>query len=128
MSTAILKIMITLTLTGSIQCGKVLVFPHDGSHWVNMNILIQELYNRGHHVTVIRAADSWYIKEQSPYYHSITIDFSVGGMRLSSAPLSPDSSRFDEKEAYFRLNSVWTWSCQMCFLRCTGRCVKWSSI
>ncbi|MCI4379462.1 hypothetical protein PGIGA_G00228630 [Pangasianodon gigas] len=79
MSTAILKIVITLTLAGSIHCGKVLVFPHDGSHWVNMNVLIQELHNRGHHVTVIRAADSWYIKEQSPYYHSITVDFSVGG-------------------------------------------------
>lgn len=79
MSAAILKIMITLTLTGSIQCGKVLVFPHEGSHWVNMNVLIQELHNRGHHVAVIRAADSWYIKEQSPYYHSITVDFSVGG-------------------------------------------------
>lgn len=79
MPTAILKIMVfTLTLAGSIQCGKVLVFPHDGSHWVNMNILIQELHNRGHNVTVIRAADSWYVKEQSPYYHSITIDFSVG--------------------------------------------------
>ncbi|XP_047678126.1 UDP glucuronosyltransferase 5 family, polypeptide F1 [Tachysurus fulvidraco] len=77
-SAAIWKIIITLTLAGSIHCGKVLVFPHDGSHWVNMNILIQELHNRGHNVTVIRAADSWYIKEQSPYYHSITIDFSVG--------------------------------------------------
>lgn len=79
MSTVILKItLITLTLTGSIQCGKVLVFPHDGSHWVNMNVLVQELHNRGHRVTVIRATDSWYIKEQSPYYHSITVDFSLG--------------------------------------------------
>lgn len=79
MSAAILKIIFTLTLTGSIQGGKVLVFPHDGSHWVNMNVLIQELHDRGHHVTVIRAADSWYVKEQSPSYHSITVDFSVGG-------------------------------------------------
>lgn len=79
MSSAILKIVITLTLIRFIECGKVLVFPHDGSHWVNMNVLVQELHSRGHHVTVIRAADSWYVKEQSPYYHSITVDFSVGG-------------------------------------------------
>ncbi|KAM9481128.1 UDP-glucuronosyltransferase 2A2-like isoform 1-T2 [Clarias gariepinus] len=79
MSTAISPILIILTLAGSIHCGKILVFPHDGSHWVNMNILIQELHSRGHDVTVLRAADSWYVKEQSPYYHSITIDFSVGG-------------------------------------------------
>ncbi|XP_046721045.1 UDP glucuronosyltransferase 5 family, polypeptide F1 isoform X1 [Silurus meridionalis] len=76
---ALWKLVLSLTLTGSIHCGKVLVFPHDGSHWVNMNILIQELHNRGHNITVIRASDSWYIKEQSPYYHSITIDFSLGG-------------------------------------------------
>lgn len=79
MFASIWKLVITLTLTGSVHCGKVLVFPHDGSHWVNMNILIRELHNRGHRVTVIRAADSWYIKEKSPHYRSITVDFMVGG-------------------------------------------------
>ncbi|GLD73309.1 neuroplastin isoform X1 [Lates japonicus] len=26
--------------------GKVLVFPHDGSHWVNMKVLVEELHSR----------------------------------------------------------------------------------
>ncbi|XP_066541513.1 UDP-glucuronosyltransferase 2A2-like [Hoplias malabaricus] len=68
-----------IILTVSVDCGRVLVFPHDGSHWVNMNVMIQELYTRGHHVTVIRPADSWYIKEHSPYYETLKVDFSVGG-------------------------------------------------
>ena len=72
------SIIVTI-LTVAADCGKVLLFPHDGSHWVNMNILIQELHNKGHHVTVIRPADSWYIKEHSPHYDSITVDFAVGG-------------------------------------------------
>uniref|UniRef100_W5NN56 UDP-glucuronosyltransferase n=1 Tax=Lepisosteus oculatus TaxID=7918 RepID=W5NN56_LEPOC len=53
--------------------GKILVFPVDGSHWVNMNILIEEMHSRGHNITVIRGEGSWYIKENSLYYTSITI-------------------------------------------------------
>ncbi|MEQ2186130.1 hypothetical protein GOODEAATRI_025474 [Goodea atripinnis] len=52
---------------------KILVFPHDGSHWVNMKVLVEELHSRGHFVTVIRAADSWYISETAPHYEAITI-------------------------------------------------------
>ncbi|KAL7867864.1 hypothetical protein SRHO_G00092480 [Serrasalmus rhombeus] len=58
--------------------GKVLVYPLDGSHWVNMKVIIEKLHSRGHDLTVIRASNSWYIKEESPYYTSITIP-SEGG-------------------------------------------------
>ncbi|XP_066524186.1 UDP glucuronosyltransferase 5 family, polypeptide A1 [Hoplias malabaricus] len=53
--------------------GKILVFPLDGSHWVNMKIIIEKLHSRGHDLTVIRASNSWYIKEESSYYTSISI-------------------------------------------------------
>ncbi|CAL9702006.1 unnamed protein product [Knipowitschia caucasica] len=58
--------------------GKVLVFPMEGSHWVNMKILIEELHSRGHEITVVRSNDSWYIKESSPLYTSITLDLPSG--------------------------------------------------
>ncbi|XP_037305851.2 UDP-glucuronosyltransferase 2A3-like [Pungitius pungitius] len=58
--------------------GKVLVFPLDGSHWVNMNVIIEELHSRGHQVSVVRWSDSWYIKETSPFYSSITLDSESG--------------------------------------------------
>ncbi|XP_036067097.1 UDP-glucuronosyltransferase 2C1-like [Oryzias melastigma] len=61
-----------------VQAGKVLVFPLDGSHWVNMKVIIEELYSRNHQVTVIRHKDSWYIKENSPFYMSITLDAESG--------------------------------------------------
>ncbi|XDV14612.1 hypothetical protein PO909_014838 [Leuciscus waleckii] len=71
-------IVLLLTTVPVVQTGKVLVFPVDGSHWVNMNILIEALHAKGHNVTVIRMADSWYIKEFSPHYTSITLN-SPGG-------------------------------------------------
>nr|XP_040031918.1 UDP-glucuronosyltransferase 2C1-like [Gasterosteus aculeatus aculeatus] len=64
----------TSLLTGSgVLAGKILVFPVDGSHWVNMNLLIQSLHSRGHEVTVVRTATSWYVKENAPHYRSLTV-------------------------------------------------------
>ncbi|XP_026874195.2 UDP-glucuronosyltransferase 2A1-like [Electrophorus electricus] len=60
-------------LCGS-YCGKILVYPVDGSHWVNMKVLIVELHSKGHSITVIRGSNSWHIKEESPYYNSITVE------------------------------------------------------
>uniref|UniRef100_A0A3B4BFF5 UDP-glucuronosyltransferase n=1 Tax=Periophthalmus magnuspinnatus TaxID=409849 RepID=A0A3B4BFF5_9GOBI len=57
---------------------KVLVFPMEGSHWVNMKILIEQLHSRGHEITVVRSNDSWYIKENSLLYTSITVNFPSG--------------------------------------------------
>lgn len=54
------------------------MFPLDGSHWVNMKVVIEELHARGHEVTVIRASDSWYISEQSPLYSAVTVPSSNG--------------------------------------------------
>ncbi len=50
------------------------MFPLDGSHWINMKVLLEELHARGHNLTVIRASNSWYVAEKSPLYTSITID------------------------------------------------------
>lgn len=68
-----LLVMLSLTIGPSVHAGKILVFPVDGSHWVNMNLIIQHLHARGHEVTVVRTATSWYIKEKAPHYHSITV-------------------------------------------------------
>ncbi|XP_059402106.1 UDP-glucuronosyltransferase 2B15-like [Carassius carassius] len=68
-----LGLFLVLCVLSRIDGGKVLVFPLDGSHWVNMKVLIEELHSRGHNVTVLRASNSWYIKEKSPFYNSITI-------------------------------------------------------
>ncbi|XP_042559883.1 UDP-glucuronosyltransferase 2A1-like [Clupea harengus] len=70
-------LLLSVTLSVS-SGGKVLVFPLDGSHWVNMKVIIEELHSRGHRITVVRASDSWYIKEESPHYSAITIPTAGG--------------------------------------------------
>lgn len=70
---SLLLFTLLLILLSSASGGKILVFPLDGSHWVNMNVLIKELYAKGHEITVIRASDSWYISEKSPFYTSVTL-------------------------------------------------------
>ncbi|KAG8006276.1 UDP-glucuronosyltransferase 2B15 [Nibea albiflora] len=52
---------------------KILVVPVDGSHWVNMEVLLQELHTRGHNITVLRSAKSWYIPSNSSIYTSINV-------------------------------------------------------
>ncbi|XP_034029259.1 UDP-glucuronosyltransferase 2C1-like [Thalassophryne amazonica] len=58
--------------------GKVLVFGVEGSHWLKMKILVEALHSRGHDITVIRTSTSWYIKDSSPHYTSITITLEQG--------------------------------------------------
>ncbi|XP_037391596.1 UDP glucuronosyltransferase 5 family, polypeptide E1 [Pygocentrus nattereri] len=53
--------------------GRILVYPVDGSHWLNMNIVLKELHQRGHELTVVRSSTSWYIPEKTAHYTSLTI-------------------------------------------------------
>ncbi|XP_040900688.1 UDP-glucuronosyltransferase 2B13-like isoform X2 [Toxotes jaculatrix] len=73
-------VWITACLLGPavVSGGKILVFPVDGSHWVNMKVIIEELHLRGHQVSVVRSSNSWYIKESSPFYTSVTLDMDSG--------------------------------------------------
>ncbi|KAI9546170.1 hypothetical protein NQZ68_029405 [Dissostichus eleginoides] len=53
--------------------GNILVLPAEGSHWINMDILLEALHSRGHNITVVRSSKSWYIKEKSSYYNTYTV-------------------------------------------------------
>ncbi|XP_056308171.1 UDP-glucuronosyltransferase 2A1-like [Danio aesculapii] len=69
-----LGLFILLCALSRSYASKLLVVPVEGSHWVNMKVLIVELHSRGHSITVVRGSSSWYIEEQSPLYTSITVD------------------------------------------------------
>ncbi|XP_041093167.1 UDP-glucuronosyltransferase 1-2-like [Polyodon spathula] len=73
-----LTFIVSLIAVPCCHGGKILVFPVDGSHWVNMNILIKELHGRGHDITVVRSQTNRYIKEKSPHYTSITVTLPAG--------------------------------------------------
>lgn len=88
----------------SASAGKILVFPLDGSHWVNMKVIIEELHAKGHEVSVVRAADSWYISEKSPLYTSVTLTGSNGFKENFETYLSPQL----EIQLQDRHSSFWT--------------------
>ncbi|XP_033834211.1 UDP-glucuronosyltransferase 1-2-like [Periophthalmus magnuspinnatus] len=70
---ACLLSLYVMSLAPSCDGGSILVFPVDGSHWINMKVLMEELQSRGHKLTVIRASNSWYIPEQSPLYTTVNL-------------------------------------------------------
>uniref|UniRef100_A0A4W5QGZ9 Uncharacterized protein n=1 Tax=Hucho hucho TaxID=62062 RepID=A0A4W5QGZ9_9TELE len=48
-----LCLLFLLIMCGSVcHGGKLLVFPGEGSHWLNMDILIKALHSQGHTITV----------------------------------------------------------------------------
>ncbi|XP_035806764.2 UDP-glucuronosyltransferase 2A1-like [Amphiprion ocellaris] len=66
-------LLLLILLPRTCQGGNILVFPTEGSHWINMDILLQALHSRGHNLTIIRANKSWYIKDNSTYYSTYTV-------------------------------------------------------
>ncbi|CAN9506751.1 unnamed protein product [Ophioblennius macclurei] len=68
------SVLLLLILTPRVcQGGNILVLPAEGSHWINMDILLQALHARGHSLTIVRSDKSWYIKEKASYYSTITV-------------------------------------------------------
>ncbi|XP_056242281.1 UDP-glucuronosyltransferase 2C1-like [Seriola aureovittata] len=105
---SLLTFALLLNHLSSVSGGKILVFPLDGSHWVNMNVLIEELHAKGHEVTVVRASDSWYIREKSPFYTSVTLPGTSGFEENFETFLSPQLEiRLQGKPTSF-WSHIWT--------------------
>ncbi|XP_076843508.1 LOW QUALITY PROTEIN: UDP glucuronosyltransferase 5 family, polypeptide G1 [Brachyhypopomus gauderio] len=63
-----------LVMAGCCGAGRILVFPEEGSHWVNMQVVLKELHRGGHHLTVVRSSTSWYIRDNCPLYTFVTVN------------------------------------------------------
>lgn len=73
-SPLLLTALYFLSLSSTYCSGsRILVVPVDGSHWINMKVILQELHARGHEMTVLRSAKSWYIPANSSIYTSIDV-------------------------------------------------------
>ncbi|XP_052591903.1 UDP-glucuronosyltransferase 2B17-like isoform X3 [Peromyscus californicus insignis] len=72
------------------NCGKVLVWPMEFSHWLNLKIILDELAQRGHEVTVLRPASSIFVDPQK----SPTLKFETFPTSLSKDDLEEFFTRF----------------------------------
>ncbi|KAK7798052.1 hypothetical protein U0070_010701 [Myodes glareolus] len=78
------------------NCGKVLVWPVEYSHWQNLKIILNELVQRGHEVIVLRTSASIFLDPQkSP------------GLQFESFPTS--ISKDDLDKGFTMLVDVWTY-------------------
>nr|KAF6387352.1 hypothetical protein mMyoMyo1_007861 [Myotis myotis] len=59
---SILLLSLQISLLGVTLGGNVLIWPMEGSHWLNVKIIIDELINKQHNVTVLVASGALYIK------------------------------------------------------------------
>ncbi|XP_036122349.1 UDP-glucuronosyltransferase 2A3-like isoform X2 [Molossus molossus] len=66
-------LLLQLCNAGSGFCGKVLVWPCDMSHWLNIKIILEKLTERGHEVTVLVSPNSFIIDYSKPS----TLNFEV---------------------------------------------------
>ncbi|XP_076794857.1 UDP-glucuronosyltransferase 2B17-like isoform X3 [Arvicanthis niloticus] len=80
----------------SVSCGKVLVWPMEFSHWMNIKIILDELVQRGHEVTVLRPSAYYVLDPQkSP--------------DLKFKTFSTSLSKNDLEKFFTRFVDVWTY-------------------
>nr|XP_048293945.1 UDP-glucuronosyltransferase 2B17-like isoform X1 [Myodes glareolus] len=78
------------------NCGKILVWPMEYSHWMNLKTILDELVQRGHEVTVLRPSASIFLDpRKSP------------GLKFESFPVS--ISKDDLDKVLTTLVDVWTY-------------------
>ncbi|KAM6150532.1 UDP-glucuronosyltransferase 2B17-like isoform 2-T2 [Erethizon dorsatum] len=67
------------------SCGKVLVWPVEFSHWMNIKIILEELIQRGHEVTVLRPSNF------------IVVDLNTSsGIKFETFPTSIKRDRWED--------------------------------
>nr|XP_039325747.1 UDP-glucuronosyltransferase 1A3 isoform X1 [Saimiri boliviensis boliviensis] len=57
-------LLLLLSVQHWAESGKVLVLPTDGSHWLSMREVVQELHSRGHQAVVLTPEVNMHIKEE----------------------------------------------------------------
>ncbi|MBZ3874943.1 UDP-glucuronosyltransferase 2A3 [Sciurus carolinensis] len=61
-------------------CRKVLVWPCEMSHWLNLKIILEELLQRGHEVTILTSSQSYLVDYHDPFTFNFEVIF-VSGTR-----------------------------------------------
>ncbi|XP_057191292.1 UDP-glucuronosyltransferase 1A5-like [Triplophysa rosa] len=68
------RLLLILFLFGSSEAGKLLVIPSDGSHWIGMKPIVEELGRRGNQVLVVIPEASM---SMGPSEHTTTLTYPV---------------------------------------------------
>nr|XP_002717175.1 UDP-glucuronosyltransferase 2B17 [Oryctolagus cuniculus] len=92
------------------SCGKVLVWPTEYSHWINMKTILDELIQRGHEVTVLTSSASILVDPNK----TSTINFEVYPTSLMKDDLkSLFTSRLRKWTYDFKQQTFWEYFSQV---------------
>ncbi|XP_052498124.1 UDP-glucuronosyltransferase 2B17-like [Budorcas taxicolor] len=107
MSMKWLSLLLLLQLTcyfSSGSCGKVLVWPVEFSHWMNMKAVLDELVMRGHEVTVLISSASTITDANKPS----AFKFEIFPVSLTKDDFENAVKNLIEKWTYMAKSSFWT--------------------
>ncbi|XP_010946906.2 UDP-glucuronosyltransferase 2B31 isoform X1 [Camelus ferus] len=87
------------------SCGKVLVWPVEYSHWINMKTILDELVMKGHEVTVLTSQASVLIDPSKPS----AIKFEIFPTLLTKHDFENTIEHMLNKWTYMVKDSFWTY-------------------
>ncbi|XP_065770033.1 UDP-glucuronosyltransferase 2B4-like isoform X3 [Muntiacus reevesi] len=108
MSMKRLSLLLLLQLTcyfSTGSCGKVLVWPVEFSHWLNIKIILDELVTRGHEVTVLLSSASTITNSSKPS----TMNFETFPVSLTKSDYENFIELLLEKWTYVAKDSFWSY-------------------
>ncbi|KAI4542870.1 hypothetical protein MG293_006996 [Ovis ammon polii] len=104
--------VLQLCLLDSGRMGKVLVWPADFSHWINLQVILEELHHRGHEITVLIPSPSLLIDHTKVPYNveilqlSVTKETSMEELSTILYEASFDMSKFSWWEMQIKLANI----------------------
>uniref|UniRef100_A0AC11AWS8 Uncharacterized protein n=1 Tax=Ovis aries TaxID=9940 RepID=A0AC11AWS8_SHEEP len=100
----LLLLQLTCCFSGG-SCGKVLVWPVEFSHWMNIKTILDELVTRGHEVTVLISSASTIPNSSKPS----TMRFETFPVSLTKSDYENFIERLLEEWTYAAKDSFWSY-------------------
>ncbi|XP_005868959.1 PREDICTED: UDP-glucuronosyltransferase 2B31 [Myotis brandtii] len=103
-----ISVLLLLQLSGHFSpgsCGKVLVWPTEYSHWINMKTILDALVQRGHEVTVLTSSASILVDPNKPS----AIQFEVFPTSLTKDDFEDLFKRIISNWTYMPKDTFWTY-------------------
>lgn len=88
--TCLVVLLLQTFFIGAVVCGRVLIWPADASHWINIKPIMEQLVNKGHSITVLVHSASVHINpnKPSPYkFEVFTVPFSRNDLEATGNKL-----------------------------------------
>ncbi|KAL6484200.1 hypothetical protein MHYP_G00062450 [Metynnis hypsauchen] len=70
-------------MLGTVRGGKIVVMPVDGSNWLSMKILVEELSQKGHEMVVLVPEANYYIRNGSYTTRTFKVPYTEAGLDAS---------------------------------------------